>query len=362
MSAEPFSPGCSFVSRTKKYVMLTNKKFLLSILSVVFLGACVYTKPANAQSIRTTANSQLVLPGKTCVIPFYWQGDTIHSKWEPHTAILIPVNIAGCPRRFYMQFDLGSPYSILYKNKLTAIRNQYPAAIPDSMADNKLTNFSFTAGEIPVFAKEIAVKLFDSSTINWNVEAIEIIGTIGADLIDGRVVVIDYPLGKLALSETIPAGLIPGLALTDFVYAGRSVLFPAKIKGRQMLLYFDTGSSMYGLLTDKGTCEQLSIPGARLLQNKVRSWDKIVTANSLASSDSIEIANTKVPINSATYIEGVDSSKIERMSKMGIGGMTGNKLFLAYKLVIDTKNKKFGLIRDGKINGPGYPKNITNVL
>jgi hypothetical protein len=31
------------------------------------------------------------------------------------------------------------------------------------------------------------------------------------------------------------------------------------------------------------------------------------------------------------------------MLRMGIGGMTGNKLFLHYILVLDTKNKKFGL-------------------
>jgi hypothetical protein len=32
------------------------------------------------------------------------------------------------------------------------------------------------------------------------------------------------------------------------------------------------------------------------------------------------------------------------MMQMGIGGMTGNKLFLNYTLVLDTKNKKFGLM------------------
>jgi hypothetical protein len=32
------------------------------------------------------------------------------------------------------------------------------------------------------------------------------------------------------------------------------------------------------------------------------------------------------------------------MLKLGIGGMTGNKLFLNYILIIDTRNKKFGLV------------------
>jgi hypothetical protein len=40
----------------------------------------------------------------------------------------------------------------------------------------------------------------------------------------------------------------------------------------------------------------------------------------------------------------MSTSKVEQMMQMGIGGMTGNKLFLNYKLVLDTRNKKFGLI------------------
>jgi hypothetical protein len=44
-------------------------------------------------------------------------------------------------------------------------------------------------------------------------------------------------------------------------------------------------------------------------------------------------------------MEGVSDSQVAQMMKMGIGGMTGNALFLDYILVIDTVNKKFGLVR-----------------
>lgn len=120
---------------------------------------------------------------------------------------------------------------------------------------------------------------------------------------------------------------------------------PAKINARETILYFDTGSSMYELLTNKETCEQLAIPNTRPGQFKVKSWDKFLTANTLASNDSIEIASTIIPIHSSTYIEGMSNAQIEYMAKMGIGGMTGNKLFLNYILILDTKNRKFGVIQ-----------------
>lgn len=111
------------------------------------------------------------------------------------------------------------------------------------------------------------------------------------------------------------------------------------------MLYFDTGSSMYPLLTDKNTAEALALPNTPVLQSKVRSWDTFRTANSLATSASIEIAGVQVPVRFSTYMEGVSDSQVAQMMKMGIGGMTGNKLFVGHILVIDTVNKKFGLAK-----------------
>lgn len=56
------------------------------------------------------------------------------------------------------------------------------------------------------------------------------------------------------------------------------------------------------------------------------------------------IANTTLPLHSVTYIEGASSAQVERMLKAGIGGMTGNKLFLHYVLILDTKNQQFGVL------------------
>ena len=43
-------------------------------------------------------------------------------------------------------------------------------------------------------------------------------------------------------------------------------------------------------------------------------------------------------------MQGASDTQIAQMMKMGIGGMTGNKLFIGSILVLDTKNKKLGFI------------------
>ncbi|MCP9752735.1 hypothetical protein [Ferruginibacter sp. HRS2-29] len=298
-----------------------------------------------AQPMPPLPANQLVLPGKSFSIPLYWKADLVGTRSEPHAALLVPVKLPGCPKQFYMQFDLGLPYSLFYKNKLTAIHARYPGTKQWNDTSGKLVNFSFKVGSTSILAKEMPVQQFDSSSIEWkNKKAVEIIGTIGADLIDGKVAVIDYPNKKLVLADTIP-GEFSGMSFSGFIYASRRVLLPATIGGKQTLLYFDTGSSMYELLTNKTSCEALAIPGSELVQNKVWSWNKYLVANTRASNDSVFIGGKNVRLHSTTYIDGVSATQAEQMQKMGIGGMTGNKLFLEYKLVLDTKNKKFGLMQ-----------------
>lgn len=325
--------------------MQIKRKFLRTTAAVFITGTLIYGHAARSQSMPALAQNQLLLPAKTRSLPFHWQGDSVHSRWEPHTALLIPVKLKNCPKQFYMQFDLGVPSSLFYKNKLLAIRSRYPGAMPLSDSAGNLENFSFKAGKMPVLAKEIAVKQFSSSGVNWSSNSIEIIGTLGSDLIDGKVVVIDYPAKKLILSPAIPQKLLPQLELNDFMYVGRRVLLPATVQDKPVMLYFDTGSSMYELLTDKKTAEALALPNSEVISSQVASWGKYLTANSLPTNHSIGINGLSIPLHFSTYMEGVSSAQATQMMKMGIGGMTGNKLFLQYKLVLDTKNKKFGLIR-----------------
>lgn len=324
--------------------MRINKTSSLCILILVMGLVCGY-EPAGYAQPAVLPGNPLVMAKGSHVIPFYWQGDTVRATWEPHTAMLIPVKLAGCPHLFYMQFDLGSPYSLFYSNKLRAIQAKYPAAVADSLTGDRLSHLSFTVGNLSLSAVEIPLRQFDTSPVNWGEGHFEIIGTIGVDLIDGKVAVIDYPNGRLTISEDLPDTLAAVVSLHDFTYMGRRVLLPAKVASQEVLLYFDTGSSMYELLTNKATCEQLAAPDAKVIQDKVRSWDKVVIANSYASGGSIGIGGTEIGLHYVTYVEGVNQAQAERMLRMGIGGMTGNKLFLGYRLILDTKNRKFGLMR-----------------
>lgn len=320
---------------------MTNVFTRAFLMMMLVTGIC--TKTGKAQSVPSIPANKLVLPEKSFKVKFQWQGDSLNAQWEPHAALLLPVKFPFCPEQFYMQFDLGSPYSLFYRSEIEKIRSKYPTAIPPVDADTVIRNCTFKVGGMPVTAGEITVKQINS--LQKNGKAAKIIGTIGADFIDGRVIMIDYPGRSIYNGIATPPHVRLPQSLTDFYYAGRSVLLPAVIEGKRTMLYFDTGSSSFELITDKKTAESLAAANAVPAQYPVTSWNRILTANVIAATGSVVIASQTIKLNKVTYMEGASSTQIDQMMKMGIGGMTGNKLFINHKLLLDTKNKKFGVIK-----------------
>ncbi len=156
--------------------------------------------------------------------------------------------------------------------------------------------------------------------------------------------VIDYPGKKIHILPALTKRLKQKITFFPFTYANKSVLLPAKINAKETLLFFDTGSSMFELISNKENCLQLATPGAKLVQHQVKSWNRTLIANTYPSSASINISGTKLSLQSVTYMDGASSAQVERMLKAGIGGMTGNKLLLHHILILDTKNQQFGVL------------------
>jgi len=314
-----------------------KKTFILIIACLV-----CFTLPTKSQTTPQAVENKLHLPTTEYTIAFKWQGDSVLQQWEKHSAILIPVKLTGCPKTFYMQFDLGSPYTLFYQKKLQTITIKYPKV--RATINSTTAAIDFSLGKNKIRAEKITMRDFDNGNIDWSDNSPIIIGTLGVDIIDGKTMILDYPKQKLTISPEVVA-LPKSNTYTNFTYVRRSIILPAKVNGKQTMLFFDTGSSRYSLLTDQKTVVALATSNGQLLTSKVSSWNKVLIANSLATSANIEISSQVIPIGYATYMEGVSSAQVDMMTKLGIGGMTGNKLFLSYKLILDTKNKKFALLK-----------------
>ena len=297
-----------------------------------------------AQSYPALPANNLQIAEKNYNLKFRWMADSINKRLEPHAALLLPVKLPGCSKVFYMQFDTGSPFTLFYKGKMKAIQQKYPEILTLNDSAVILQSNQFYVGAMPLGAKQIPIKENGSNEINWkNKKAIEIIGTIGVDFFENRVIAINYPAKQFFNGTAIPTKLSTEMVMNDFMFVRRSILFPASIKGKKSILFFDSGSSAFTLLTNKETAELLAVPDAVAVVSKTKSWNRTMTAYTIPTTDIIGIAGKKLPLLSTTYMEGVSENQLAQMMRLGIGGLTGNQLFVNSVLIIDAKNKKFGL-------------------
>lgn len=313
------------------------------IIPVLILN--LSAQPCLAQSVPELPPSQLTIPAGEHTFSFAWGGDTLQGEWNPHTALLLPVKLEGCGRQFYMQFDLGSPNSLFYRNKIKGIQEKYLSAQLTMNEDHSLKPFHFYIGNMKVQAGTMEVRSFDTTTLSSDTGYREIIGTLGADLIENKVLIMDYSREQITIADIIPFNLASQMTLTGFTFARRSVLLPAMILGKRTMLFFDTGSSAFQLLTNKETWQALAEPGAVPAQYAARSWNRMLMAHTISTHDSLTMAGQPIPIRKVTYVEGASDSQISMMMKLGIGGMTGNALFFQHILVLDTRHQQFGLLR-----------------
>ncbi len=305
--------------------MSKNVRIALFVAGLMFgfLGA-------EAQKADKEGTAPGLYTEDTGQISFDWVKDD--ELEEPHSAMLFPVFFENKPGKFYMQFDLGSPYSMFYRPASEQIFG------PDSAG--RIRNVTFRIDGMEVRAGEIPVRAYEGGPVK---DGKIIVGTIGMDLVMGKAFLLDYPNRRLMIGANAAALGAPD-PTEAFVYTGKSILLPAVLRGKKTMLFFDTGSSAYPLLAGRETFEAMAEKGGSRRRTEVKSWDKMLTVQSAPTSETIEMNGHRLPVRTVAFTEGTDPAQARQMAAMGIGGMTGNKLFLENRLLIDMTLKRFSIL------------------
>ncbi|RYZ20846.1 MAG: hypothetical protein EOO16_15290 [Chitinophagaceae bacterium] len=279
---------------------------------------------------------QILLPATEQAVPFRW----LSTPELPQYALLLPLQLPGCAETFYLQFDLGAAQTVFYREALAGIGGKYPGAFV--MTDSFVSVREGRLGTATVTLERMPTRAYAGSAPNWKKGSTNIIGTAGADLVAGRAVLLDYPGGSLVLNpDTTALGKTERFGL---VYAQGRILLPAQVEGERKLLIFDSGSSAFSLLTDAETAARMATPGAAPVRRTVRSWDHQMTANSFPTTVSVGLGGKTLPLGIVTYMEGATEQQVRSMKALGIGGMTGNRLFLQHRLLLDLAHRQFALL------------------
>lgn len=307
--------------------------------ALLVIAALSLAVPALAQS------PELVLTDDGREFSFQWSEARFGDRIEPHAAILLPVTVEGSPKTLYMQFDLGAPTTVLMKGKLDSLSARLPGVTVT--VEGRVERFAFAMGEVQAEARQVRI-VDDGSTdgIAWDDEdQIDVIGTVGADLLRGRTLVIDYPRHRIFVGDTAPQGLVTAEQMHPFIFTPRgAVLTGMTIDGVARNIMLDTGSSAFALLTSQEDWMAKTDGGVGATSFPVNSWGRTLTAHVAPTRSVAAFGDTVVPLGEVAWIEGVDAAQANAMRSSGLGGMTGNKLFVDRILVLDAVHSAYAVV------------------
>lgn len=266
-------------------------------------------------------------------IPIKW----ISSDGNSHSALLLPIKVNGIKRTFYMQFDSGSAITVFYKKSLESITEKFHNQITIDAANNFIST-AFTIGNMKVASNTFEVLNYGEKINFDDPKAENIIGTIGTDLLEKRITILDFKNNQFSFIEKTKED-----DFTNFEFKKRKILIPSNIENEKLNLLYDSGSSGYELITTKEIWQQYRTKNSAVKTEKGNSWGNTLSIYSASAKKKIQFGKSKLNLSEVTYIEGTSDLQKFLMKRSGMQGMIGNKLFLNHKLILDCRNEKFKL-------------------
>ncbi|MCM0664561.1 hypothetical protein [Flavobacterium tyrosinilyticum] len=300
----------------------------LIIIVLFLLGGYFYF-----QKKFTPPENYLKVSGIAENIPIKW----ISSDGNSHSALLLPIKVNGIKRTFYMQFDSGSAITVFYKKSLESIAQKFHNQITIDVANNSIST-AFTIGNMKVTSNTFEVLNYGEK-INFNdPKAENIIGTIGTDLLEKRITILDFKNNQFSFIEKIKED-----DFSNFEFKKRKILIPSNIENEKLNLLYDSGSSGYELITTKEIWQQYRNKNSTVKTEKGNSWGNTLSIYSASAKKKIQFGKVILDLSEVTHIEGTSDLQKFLMKRSGMQGMIGNKLFLNHKLILDCRNEKFKL-------------------
>jgi len=321
------------------------KKILiaLSILFALLIGATSYgIHYFNTFWFKEQPN-YLKLNKDSIAFDFHFAAGKYGELIEPHALIKVPIRLPGIPQRFYLQWDTGSPHSLIYRNPIEALGEQ---GYNWEEANGFLLDFEIEMGKGILSADSFPIfenygrkfELADSLT------PIKL-GTLGADVMDKKISIIDFKNGRMEIRSKRPKWMDQELSFKPFQFAGRRMMLPAILEGQEHDLFYDSGSSAFGLITTRGRFEDYSDESSPLIRYDANSWGNSVPICHKETELKMQMGGQHLPLGRVSYIDMYTPIQGILAPFSAIGGWLGNKAFLDCKLILDCQTEEFIVLK-----------------
>ncbi|HVF95673.1 MAG TPA: hypothetical protein VM871_00045, partial [Flavisolibacter sp.] len=160
------------------------------------------------------------------------------------------------------------------------------------------------------------------------------LGTVGTDMFQNRVLIIDYPRNRFAICDSVPLRFSTSFVPFELDRL-RRVILPMQVGGKTFRILFDNGSSMFPLITPRGNISRFSTE-VETDSFRIRSWGQAHWVKGRTLKEPFRLAGQTFA-GTTIYADG------REYNLSAFDGIAGNALFWNKTLVIDFRNKRFGV-------------------
>ena len=252
---------------------------LFTILGIIACSSSFFVQRSDyATWIITTNDSTLSWA------PFEWTGDSINGEYFERVGMLVPCKVEGISNVCTFQLDTGADITGVYENTFMSLYHSFPllatkikrlkSPLQFWNRNKGLENFVLYFGNYTAtnhFSR--FYKNYGEPVSNLNPQDTIHIGTMGSDIFKDNILIIDYPNKRFAICNKLPTGYAPTLTSIDLDMFGRPVL-PMNMNNKSYNVLFDTGSSIFPLITIKEKIDNFSTsPDVDTVQ--ISSWGNL---------------------------------------------------------------------------------------
>ena len=279
--------------------------------------------------------------------------DTINFQWQKlkqggitinHGAILIPVTLEGIDKTFKMQLDLGINHNVIYGDTLAAITSAYPELQNNIQHRDGYEVFynriQFSNHQL---AKEDSLLVRENFGKSENLKDFDIIGTLGANEIKNKILLIDFRSQQLVITNKLEDWEEDTFSFTPLSFKNNQLYLDLIAAGNKHAFVYSTQASLFPLATIDANLFKNITEAKNSETKQLKSWGEEISFAVSDITTKIRIANVNLPINNKKAFF-TDAKKVSEVLKTeNIKGVIGSDLFMNNTIMIDLVNNRFGI-------------------
>ncbi|MFO0361141.1 MAG: hypothetical protein ACK500_04885 [Flavobacteriales bacterium] len=282
---------------------------------------------------------------------FYWSPAEISGRYYDKAAMYLPISLDTVSALHYCQFDLGSDWTVLYQSNLKSL-TEYNYLKFDSLPDSNPERPCFMIKDVDLnigkihFGKRNVLGFYnygepiirkDNAAVSENS-----VGTIGADIFQNKILVINFPNETISVIDTTSSALENYFSFENCQIENKRIMVPLIVNGKTRLFMYDTGSSLFPMLTSFENWKEITNHNINDTLRIENFGNPVIM---IGSNTSKEI---KIGVNTLTdfgvYYEK-DNYFDDIFEQLNCDGIIGNAFFLNKTICIDFQNKRFGIAK-----------------